>query len=128
MSRIPNCREDGVYNEKYLTEKDKAEVTGYDWCAEEVVGGFFDNLEDFFEKDSYLGHTLYEKLPEDMQGEYTVVSSFGHNGETKEVAYKCENYADLLHLKLCEWFEVERNEMIMSMIDNNMSDDEYEED
>ena len=124
MSYIPNCREDKYYNQKYLNEKDRTEIIGYDWCTEEVVDNFFDNIEDMFERDSYIGHVLNEELSEDEREEYDMIVSFGVK-EPKEVHRKCETYADLIRLRLLEWIESNRDEMIVSMIDN-MSDEEYE--
>jgi hypothetical protein len=122
--RIPDCRTDEYYNQKYLNANDKAELVGYDWCAEEVVDNFFNNIEDAFERDSYFGHALYEKIPEDMQEEYDMIFSFGKEAPTEEHR-KCETYADLFRMQLLEWIENERDEMITSMIDN-MNDEEYE--
>ena len=122
MSRIPDCRSDENYNEKYLNKKDKEFVSGYDWCAEEVVDNFFDNLDVYFDDDSHLMHVLKEEMPESMQYEEEIEWSFGQREPEKR---EIKTYLDLLRSKIQEWIEDERDELITSMIDN-MDDNEYE--
>lgn len=118
---FPDCRVDDCYNEDFLNEKDRAEVYGYDWCAEEVVDNFFYNLDVYFDDDSYLMHILNEEMPENMQDEEEVEFTFGDRGtETRQI----KTYGDLLRSKLLDWIESERDEMITSMIDN-MDEEEY---
>lgn len=118
---LPDCREDNDYNEKFLNENDKTRIAGYDWCAEEVVDNFFDIIEDLFDDDSHLMHMLNEKLPESMQGEEIIEHTFSKRIETRKI----ETYKDLLRSKLGEHIEDERNEIIVSMIDN-MDKEKYE--
>ena len=120
MSYIPDCRTDEYYNQKYLNEEDKAFVRGFDWCAEQAADNFFNNMYDLFGSDSYFGHFLAEKLPEDMQDEYDYELFY----EDMTVHRKIETYADLFRAKLLEWIEDERDQLITSMIDN-MEEEEY---
>ena len=126
MSRIPDCRTDEAYNQKYLNKRDKAELFGFDYCTEAAVDNFFENIDDIFPKDSYLGHVLNEELPEDMQEEYEMEFSF-RLGVDEPASEKriCKTYADLFRMALLEDIENVRDEVITSMIDN-MSDEEYE--
>lgn len=126
MSHIPNCRTDENYNEKFLNEKDSEFVKGYDWCVEMAVDNFFaNNMFDLQNEDSYLGHLLNEKLPESMQEEYEVEFRFAGCSDRETETRKIETYADLIRSKILDWIEMERDELITSMIDN-MSEEEYE--
>ena len=110
---IPDCRTDEVYNVDNLNEKNKAEVDGYDWCAEASVDNFFDNLDVYFDDDSVMMDFLEKEIPESMQGEYKMEYVSG-NEETRIV----KTYADLLRMHLLEHIERGRDEMIVSMIDS----------
>lgn len=126
MSYIPDCRTDENYNEKFLNEKDSEFVRGFDWCVEMAVDNFFAN--EMFElqnADSYLGHILNEKLPEEMQSEYDVEFRFAGTGDKETETRKVETYADLIRSKILDWIEMERDELITSMIDN-MSDEDLD--
>jgi hypothetical protein len=127
MSYIPNCREDENYNGKYLNETDKEFLRGFDWAVEQAVDNFFDNnFEiDFGEDDDYLTHVLTQKLPEGQKKEYDMEDSFTESGEIEYHTVKVETYADLLRMKILEWCESGRNELIVSMIEN-MDEKEYE--
>lgn len=122
MSCIPDCRCDEYYNEKYLNERDKDFLRGFDWCAEMAADNFFDNIDDYFDEDSYLGHRLHEELPESMKDEYEVESDL--DGATQ--LRKVETYADLLRSKILTWIEMERDELITSMLDG-YGEEEYQE-
>lgn len=122
MSRIPDCRTDEYYNQKYLNQRDTAELFGFDYCTEEAVDNFFDNIDHYFGIDSYLGHVLNEELPKSMQEEYTMEFSFRADESEDRT---CKTYADLLRMRILEWIEMERDEVITSMIEN-MDDEEYE--
>jgi len=47
MSRIPDCRKDENYNEKYLNGKDKGFIGGFD-CAVESMNCFLEGNTDVF--------------------------------------------------------------------------------
>ena len=111
---FPDCRNDDRYNEDFLSGQDKAELFGYDWCTEEVVDNFFDNLDVYFDDDDYLMHILNEELPEDMQKEEVIEWTFGDRPDTTR---QIKTYRDLLRSKLHDWIEMERDEIITSMID-----------
>lgn len=120
MSRIPDGRTDENYNQKYLNDKDTEFLRGFDWCVETAVDNFFDNeMFGLADKESYIGHFLCEELPEDMQEKYEMEYMFG---KTEERTVK--TYADLIRMKLLEWIEMGRNELITGMIDG-MDEDEY---
>lgn len=121
MSRIPDCRTDDAYNQKYLNAHDSAEIRGYDWCTEEVVDNFFDNLEVYMGDDDYLHHILKEELPQHRQEIEDVEWTFGNRGSEKR---EIKTYGDLLRSYLENWIEMHRDELITSMLEN-MSEDEY---
>lgn len=125
MSRIPNCRTDENYNEKYLNEKDTEFVRGFDWATEMAVDNFFDNFGfDIKLEDSYLSHFLLEEMPEHMQEEYTMEFTFADK-KNKEEDRKAVTYLDYIRYKVLEWIELGRNDLITSMLDN-MGEEEYE--
>ena len=122
MSHIPDTRTDEYYNEDYLNKEDTLRIDGYDWCAEEVVDNFFNNLDVDFGEETYFGHVLAEELPESMKESYMMYFAFGDKeSEERQIT----TYADLLRYKLIEWIEMGRNELITSMLDN-MSEEEYD--
>ena len=122
MSHIPDCRTDEYYNQKFLGKSDKDFIRGFDWCTEQAVDNFFGNkMFGLAYPDSYLGHILCEEVPEELREEYDMEDSFLGRGDEHR---KVETYADLIRMKLLQWIEMERDELITSMIDN-MSDEEY---
>lgn len=123
MSYIPNCREDNSYNEKYLNDKDKEFLGGYDWATEMAVDNFFDNnYLKYFSDDSYLSHILTQPVPKYLREQYLMEFAFG---DKKPEHRTVETYADLLRMQILECLEVTRNELITSMLDA-MGLDEYE--
>ena len=120
MSYIPDCRKDEYYNQKYLNEKDSEFVRGFDWCAEIAMDNFFNNIDDFFERDSYIMHILNEEIPEMDHEEYVMESSFDGTEEKRTI----KTYLDKIRAYLIDWVEGHRDELITSMIDG-MDKDEY---
>lgn len=120
MSYIPDCRRDECYNQKFLSGDDKEFVRGFDWCAEEAVDNFFDNNYDY-DTGEYLAHILTQKVPECLREHYTMEYTFGDRPDEERTI---ETYADLIRFELLHWIEMQRNELITSMLDS-MSDEEY---
>lgn len=121
MSIIPDCRSDEYYNQKYLHDCDKEFVRGYDWCTEEVVDNFFNNLEVYFEEDSFIMHMLNEEIPEYEHEEYDAEYTFNNREDEHRIV---KTYWDKIRSKMLEWIESERDELITSMID--AMGDEYD--
>lgn len=95
--RVPNCREDEAYNEKYLNDEDARFLKGYDWAVENAL-----NL---------LNNTsTYEELEQLLDPNKAIV-----NLDKEEIVKNA----------LADWLEGERDMLITSMIDN-MDDTEYE--
>lgn len=110
------------YYEGLLPPMDKEFVKGYDWCCEEVVDEFFNNLEVYFEKDSHIMHMLQEELPKEKQTEYEITYTFGDRpSETRQV----KTYLDDLRSKFLDWLETNRSPIIISLIDS-MKDKDYD--
>lgn len=122
MSYIPDCRTDENYNEKYVTGENKNFLLGFDWCTQMAVDNFFDNnFNEFDFNDDYITNIFKRRVPDFMKEEYDMENSFME----KETEHrKVETYADWLRMKILEWIEMERNELITSMIDD-MDEDEY---
>lgn len=121
MSRIPDCRTDEYYNQKYLNEKDSEFIRGFDWCAEMAMDNFFNNIEDFFSNDSYVMHTLNTEIPEVDHEKYDWSNSFIEEDTEIRVI---KTYLDRLRASMIYWVENHRDELITSMIDG-MDEDEY---
>lgn len=121
MSRIPDCRRDKYYNQKYLNEKDSEFIRGFDWCAEMAMDNFFNNIEDFFSNDSYVMHTLNTEIPEVDHEKYEWSNSFIEEDTEIRIV---KTYLDSLRAHLIDWVEDHRDELITSMIDG-MDEDEY---
>lgn len=102
MSYIPNCREDKTYNEKYLNEKDKEFVRGFDFAVNDSLDSFFANIDD---------------MDFDVEDEDIDLGKILNNHEA---------ILDRLKENMLEWIEGERDEMITSMIDH-MDENEFEE-
>lgn len=115
---FPDCRNDDYYNADFLDGDNSKFIDGFDWCVEEVVDNFFDNdMFDLLDEGTYIGKILSEKLPESLQEEYVMEFNFPKFAPRKAEERKCKTYADLIRLKLLAWIEMERNELITSMID-----------
>lgn len=124
MTYIPDCRKDETYKFDNLVKDSQTYVRGYDHCAEDVVDSFFDNLDVYFDDDSYIMHMLNEKLPESLQDEYEWDEVDIDTGKEVSEKRKVETYADLLRSKLLDWIEDERDTLITALID---SQDDTEE-
>ena len=123
MSYIPDCRTDDAYNQKYLDKMDKEFLRGYDWCTQMAVDNFFDNNFDF-DDDSYLSHILLQPVPESMKEEYNLERGFF--GDDCTIDHRTVNtYIDYIRCKILEWIEMNRNELVTSMIDG-MGEEEYD--
>ena len=96
MSYFPDCRTDGVYNEKYLITRDKAFLEGFDYCVHTVL-------------------TLFENLPVYPDLEILL---------DDQKACIMEDKAMIVSDAIEDWTEMERNVLITSMIDK-MGDEEY---
>lgn len=122
MTYIPDTRTDKYYNQKYLNDKDREFIRGFDWCLENAVDIFFDNISDLGDyEDSYLEHVLNAEVPESLKDEYELECTFSDVKETRKI----ETYADYLRSKIIDWVESERDQLITSMIDE-MDDAEYD--
>ena len=86
-----------------------------------MVDNFFNNLEYMFGHDSYIMHVLNDEIVEDKHEEYDWTYTFGGKEEHREV----RTYADLIRVRLIDWIEGERDELITSMIDA-MPNEEYD--
>ena len=111
MTYIPDCRSDEVYNFNNLNDEDKHHIEGYDYCVENAVDNFFNNLDDI--DSDYLKLVLDVEIPENMATHYEIEFSEDHV-EEREV----KTYADLLRYELLHHLEIERDEIITSMIDS----------
>lgn len=112
---MPDCRNDDYYNSDFLDEADHDLVRGYDW-ATEAVDNLFDNIDSLTDGSDHIEKFLNEELPESMQDEYDMDFAFDeeHPTEHREV----KTYGDFLRMQMLSWLEIERNELIVSLIEN----------
>ena len=120
MTYIPNCRTDENYNQKYLNEKDKEFLAGFDWCTESAVDNFFDNNYDS-DDGSHICHELLQELSEGEKESYLMEFTFG---DRKNEDRKVETIIDKIRYEILAWIESERDMLITSMIDA-MGEEEY---
>lgn len=111
------------YQENIKGETNKAFIRGYDCVAESLIDDFFNNL-DLYEQEfsefgvwlpnidcEYINSNEYETDPETIRGQ-TI--------ETR--------LTDTLKRCLLDYIESERNEIVVSMIDNECENAEKSED
>lgn len=126
MSFIPDCRISETYNQKYLKKDDKTFVKGFDWATQMTVDNFFGNdFGNLLLESDYLRNMLDKELPDELKDEYAMECSFPYDEPEKFETRKVETYGDLIRMRILEWIESERNELITSMIDN-MDEEEYD--
>ena len=122
MTYIPDCRTDEYYNEKYLSKQDKEFLRGYDWATEMAVDNFFDNNYDMrFDEDDFVEEAVLKELPEEAQDTYTMEFTFVSKEEERTI----KTVIDKIRYEILEWIEMNRDELITSMIDG-MDDKEYQ--
>lgn len=118
---MPDCRNDDFYNEDFVAGDDAQFLKGFDWAVEMAVDNFFDNLGTEFDDSSYLRSALSREVPESMQEVYEMERNcVGEPAEKRAI----RSYEDLLRYRLLQWVEMERDQLIVSMIDN-MDEDIY---
>jgi len=114
MSCFPDCRNDDSYNEDFLDKQDKEFVRGFDYCLEQIKNLFENNLDVYA---SELSEVWDESLGEQPEDEiFATRSDFGEIIEANRM---------LISLIVEHWCEMDRDELITSMIDN-MDEDVYE--
>lgn len=127
MARIPDCREDSTYNERFLNEPDSQYILGYDSCVDNGITSFFDNIDNFIPEI-----TLALGLDEDDEIE---IDCSIVNGDKEFYEYTEEELDEVDHLTsllllirtyMCQWAEHSRDELIVSLLENT-DEQEYEE-
>lgn len=92
---IPDCRTDESYNQKYLNEKSRELVTGYNFAIEDMLN-IFDNLL------VYMEHF-------DIDGEdINLVRFLLNHEEVRATLIDC----------MKDWAEMNRNEIIVSLLED----------
>lgn len=127
MSRIPDCRTDKAYNEKYLDEINSEIVCGYDYSIQDNIDNFFNNISNWEDDIAYaLGLDEDESLniDEEILGSEKDIDDYSEE-EIKEMG-KTTALLVTLKQRMLEWAENNRDEMITSFIEN-MPDDVYDE-
>ena len=97
MSYIYDCRTDEYYNQKYLNDDDINFINGYDYAVEQILNLIDNNSNVYPDLDDLLA-------------------------ENKALVNV--NKIEIVHNAIEEWAESNRDEIIISMIDN-MGDDDY---
>lgn len=108
MSAFPDCRNDESYNEDFLNEQDKRFIEGFDFAIEVISNLFKDNLSVFEEELTNVSEN--DEMRVTRRDFYDILVQ--NNKVVDEV--------------LQTWSEMERDEIITSMLDS-MSEAEYQE-
>ena len=131
MTYIPNVRNkfkenpykgvtdepNGYWEGNIKSEKEQSFVHGFDWCAENAVDIFFDNLDTYFGDDSVVTDFFEKELPERCKDKYLPPCSLEDDDpELRDV----ETYGDLIRQCLLDWIEGERNMLVTSIIDDEI--------
>ena len=90
MSRFPDCRADGPYNEKNLKGSQADTLVGFDLAVEEI-SSLFDNLDVYPDAEMILD---------------------------PDIAVVNKDKVAILRQAVLDWMEMQRNEMIVSFIDS----------
>ena len=114
MSYIPNCREDDTYNEKYLQGGDADYVAGFDWAVQCGMNNFFENIDE----RGYCDREEYKEIEEAVT-QITPDNILG-------VLAKRPDLMEKLQEELNNWVEMERDELITSMIES-IDEDKFDE-
>ena len=128
---IPNCRkrfkptfsvrsrknEINAYWEGYLNEADTNYLKGYDAAVEDSLSTFFSNVSDF----DFLHEVFVEGDIRQLAKEPSV---YDLDEKLPDDAPKAVCFMRGLYEALVNWFESERDELIVSMIDG-MEEEEY---
>lgn len=105
MSFIPDCRNDSVYNQKFVDKDDDIFLQGYDYAVEQIINLLGYNL-DIYEEE------LTEVCPEDHEIEEDEAFA------TREDLFNIvDENKEILCAIVKDWLETTRNETITSMID-----------
>lgn len=104
MSKIPDCRNGEYYNEKFLDDLDREFVRGYDYCMENVVMTFFDNID------------IYYKAFDEADKVINVAKLIMNNESLDNAFRKC----------ISHYAVMQKNELITGMIDGT-AEKTYEE-
>ena len=117
---FPDCRNDNYYNEDFLNNTDREFVGGYDWAVD-TIDNLFENLGMLTGESDTVERFLKKSLPASLTDSYTMDLTYpSKHQEEREV----KTYGDYIRMKLLEWLEIQRNELITSMIDS-MNDAVY---
>ena len=100
---FPDCRNDITYNERFLTSADKECVRGFDIAVSVVEDS--NALADDPILDQPLDKGTIEQLKDEYDSDLSV-----------------ETLGDYVRIRLLEYLEMERNELITSMIDSTDDD------
>ncbi len=137
MTYIPNTREkikephttlgkpeENGYWQGYLNEEDSREVCGYDW-AMDILHNFFFNIDVY---DVEFGAVFDLTRDEIVDVDESIIEDTRTIGEFSEEEMdsmpQITKVAKLFHDTLLDWLEANRDEMVVSMIEN-MDEEEY---
>ncbi len=107
------------YWEGYLNDTDKEYVRGYDWNTEQVVSSFFQNLDVFADELDFL-----DMDDIDIENVVSERGSSEYSEEELEGMSESTLIAKKMRECLLKWIEMERNELVVSMIEG-MKEEEY---
>lgn len=114
-------KELNAYRDSYLDKNDKEFIAGFDWCIEHVIKPFFCNI-NIYDKELKSISYFSEEVFSDIDNEIIVNNkTILGNDYTEEELKKMNDKTKFFKiLKECmeHWTEVERDELVVSMLDD----------
>ena len=125
---IPDTREQEIngqenpYFEEYISKKDKDFISGYDWVVNEVIEGFFNNLDIDTIDYANIGLAVNPNTGADIDKFMEDLDTLTVNDV--DILDRSALVFAMIKRNLLSYIEMERDELIVSMIEA-LSEDEY---
>ena len=127
---IPDTREQEIngqenpYFEEYISDKDKDFISGYDWVVNEIIEGFFNNLDIDTIDYANIGLAVNPNTGADIDKLMEDLDTLTVNDV--DILDRSALVFAMIKRNLLNYIEMERDELIVSMIET-LSEDEYKQ-
>ena len=117
MSKIPDCRTDENYNEKYLNEENGFYVNGYDDCVAYGIDNFFNNINIY---EDEIKEVLKDLPAKELEIDEDALFE---DNECPENATILTKLLKVIKESLLDYAEMSRDEIITGLIENQKDTD-----